>query len=217
VHGPETSRTDNTELAALRDAFPGYRFRRRFVRGVLCYLAEARASQSPAPKPPKVAGAPAVPEAPDPDVRGAGSRGPQARGVDVRGAAAPDAPLAAARSPAVLADMLAVAAGRPVRLRPAAVAAAYRDRRMSMQQCAVMFGVSRTTIMKFLAAEGVTPRSPGRALDEPAMAAAYRDGLSLRECAARWGISERRVATVLERQGVPRRPVGRPPRRAADP
>jgi hypothetical protein len=168
------------ELAALRRAFPGYRFRRRNFRGGPCYLAEARPRAAPAEPVAAV-------------------------------------PLVAARSPAVLADMLAVAAGRPVRLRPAAVAAAYRDRRMSMQQCAVMFGVSRATIMKFLAAEGVTPRSPGRALDEPAMAAAYRDGLSLRACAARWGISERRVATVLERQGVPRRPVGRPPRRAAGP
>jgi hypothetical protein len=87
VHGPETSRTDDTELAALRDAFPGYRFRRRFVRGVLCYLAEARAARP---------------------------RGPEAL----------DVPLAAARSPAVLADMLAAATGRPVRLRAAAVAAA---------------------------------------------------------------------------------------------
>jgi lambda repressor-like predicted transcriptional regulator len=168
------------ELAALRRAFPGYRFRRRNFRGGPCYLAEARPRDAPAEP---VAGV----------------------------------PLVAARSPAVLADMLAVAAGRPVRLRPAAVAAAYRDRRMSMQQCAVMFGVSRTTIMKFLAAEGIVPREPGRDLDEPAMAAAYRDGLSLRACAARWGISERRVATVLERQGVPRRPVGRPPRRTAGP
>jgi transposase len=69
--------------------------------------------------------------------------------------------------------------------------------------------------MKFLAAEGVEPRRPGRALDEPAVAAAYRDGLSLRECAARFGVSERHVGAVLERQGVPRRPVGRPPRRTA--
>jgi lambda repressor-like predicted transcriptional regulator len=177
------------ELAALRQAFPGYRFRRRNFRGGPCYLAEAR----PRGTPPRAGASP-----------GAAPAEPVA-----------EVPLVAARSPAVLADMLAVAAGRPVRLRPAAVAAAYRDRRLSMQQCATLFGVSRTTIMKFLAAEGVAPRSPGRALDEPAMAAAYRDGLSLRECAARWGISERRVATVLERQGVPRRPVGRPPRRAA--
>jgi lambda repressor-like predicted transcriptional regulator len=176
------------ELAALRRAFPGYRFRRRNFRGGPCYLAEGR----PRDAPPRAGASPGV-------------------------APAAEVPLVAARSPAVLADMLAVAAGRPVRLRPAAVAAAYRDRRMSMQQCAVMFGVSRTTIMKFLAAEGVASRSPGRALDEPAMAAAYRDGLSLRACAARWGISERRVAMVLERQGVSRRPVGRPPRRAAGP
>jgi hypothetical protein len=76
-----------------------------------------------------------------------------------------------------------------------------------------MFGVSRTTIMKFLAAEGVAVRSRGRDLDERAVAAAYRDErLSLHECAMRFGISERRVAAVLDRQGVPRRPVGRPPR-----
>ena len=60
--------------AVLRDAFPGYRFRRRDFRGVRCYVAEARC--------------------------------------------AADAPLAAARSPEILADMLAAAAGRPVRLRP---------------------------------------------------------------------------------------------------
>jgi transposase len=111
--------------------------------------------------------------------------------------------------------MLAVAAGRPVPLRPAAVAAAYRDGRLTMQQCAAMFGVSRTTVMKFLAAQGITSRRPGRALDEPAVADAYRNGLSLRECAARFGASERRIATVLERQGVPRRPVGRPPQRSS--
>ena len=41
---------DDNELAALRDAFPGYRFRRRFVRGVPCYLAEARpATPTPGP------------------------------------------------------------------------------------------------------------------------------------------------------------------------
>jgi hypothetical protein len=102
-----------------------------------------------------------------------------------------------------------------VRLRPAAVAAAYRDRRMTMQQCAALFGVSRTTVMKFLAIEGVAPRRPGRELDEPAVADAYRDGLSLRECAARFGVSERRIAAALERQDAPRRPVGRPPQRPA--
>lgn len=174
VHGPDT---DDNEFAALRDAFPGYRFRRRFIRGVPCYLAEARS-------------------------------------IEARAAGAANAPLAAARDPAVLADMLAVAAGRPVRLRAAAVATAYRDRQLSVKQCAAMFGVSRTTIMKFLAAEGVTVRRPGRNLDERAVAAAYRDErLSLHECAVRFGISERRVAAVLDRQGVPRRPVGRPPRR----
>ncbi len=165
---------ENDELAVLRQAFPGYRFRLRNFRGVPCYLAEAR--------------------------------GPR------RAPPAADAPLVAARSPVVLADMLAVAAGRQVRLRPAAVAAAYRDQKLTMQQCATLFGVSRTTVMKFLAAEGVTARRLGRDVDGPAVAAAYRDGLSLRECAARFKVSERRVATTLERQGVPRRPVGRPPR-----
>jgi hypothetical protein len=113
--------------------------------------------------------------------------------------------------------MLAAAAGRPVRLRAAAVAAAYRDRQLTVKQCAAMFGVSRTTIMKFLAAEGVAVRSRGRDLDERAVAAAYRDErLSLHECAMRFGISERRVAAILDRQGVPRRPVGRPPRHPRD-
>jgi hypothetical protein len=161
------------ELAALREAFPGYRFRRRDFRGVPCYLAEARD--------------------------------------------AAEAPLAAARSPAVLADMLAAAAGRPVRLRSAAVAAAYRDRPMTMQQCAAMFGVSRTTIMKFLTAEGVALRRPGAGVDDRAVVTAYRDeGLSLHDCAARFGISQRRVAAALDRRGVPRRPVGRPPQRVRD-
>jgi len=109
------------ELAALRDAFPGYRFRRRDVRGMPCYLAEARC--------------------------------------------AADAPLAAARSPAILADMLAAAAGRPVRLRSAAVAAAYRDRLLTVQQCAATFGVSRTTIMKFPPRQA--PSSGGRLPPEP--------------------------------------------------
>ena len=158
------------QLAVLRDAFPGYRFRRRDFRGVPCYVAEARC--------------------------------------------AADAPLAAARSLEILADMLAAAAGRPVQLRSAAVAAAYRDRLMTVKQCAAMFGVSRTTIMKFLAAEGVALRRPGDDVDEQAMVTAYRDErLSLHGCAARFGISQRRVAAVLERHGVPRRPVGRPPRR----
>jgi len=163
------------ELAALRDAFPGYRFRRRDFRGVPCYLAQARSAE----------------------VAGAG------------------APRAAARSPAVLADMLAAAAGRPVRLRPAAVAEAYRDRRLTVTQCAAMFGVSRTTIVKFLAAEQVALRRPGDGVDDQAVVSAYRDErLSLNDCAARFGISPRRVGAVLERHGVPRRPVGRPPRRA---
>ncbi len=163
------------ELAALRDAFPGYRFRRRDIRGVPCYLAEARSHE----------------------------------------AVCADAPLAAARSPAVLADMLAAAAGRPVRLRPAAVAEAYRDRRLTVQQCAAMFGVSRTTIVKFLTAEEIALRRPGDGVDDQAVVSAYRDErLGLNDCAARFGISPRRVAAVLERHGVPRRPVGRPPRRA---
>jgi len=169
------------ELAALREAFPGYRFRRRDFRGVPCYLAEARGAA----------------DAPLADAR-----------------AVADAPLAAARSPAVLADMLAAAAGRPVRLRPAAVAVAYRDRLMTVQQCAAMFGVSRTTIAKFLAAEGVALRRPGDDVDDQAVVTTYRDeGLSLHDCAARFGISQRRVAVVLDRHGVPRRPVGRPPQR----
>lgn len=158
------------ELAALRRAFPGYRIRRRNVKGTPCYLAEARGDA--------------------------------------------DAPLAAARSPAVLADMLAAAAGRPVPLRPAAVAAAYRDRQMTVQQCAAMFGVSRTTIAKFLAAEQIALRRPGDGVDDRAVVTAYRDeSLGLHDCAARFGISQRRIAAILERSGVPRRPVGRPPRR----
>jgi hypothetical protein len=76
-----------------------------------------------------------------------------------------------------------------------------------------MFGVSRTTIMKFLAAEGVALRRPGDGVDDQAVVTAYRDErLSLHDCAARFGISQRRVAAVLERHGVPRRPVGRQPR-----
>ena len=199
MHGPDT---DDHELAALRDAFPGYRFRRRFVRGVLCYLAEARPGEA------------RPSEARPSEARPTEARPSEARPSEASTVAACDAPLAAARSPAVLADMLAAAAGRPVHLRAAAVAVAYRDRQLTLKQCAAMFGVSRTTIMKFLAAEGVAVRRPGRDLDERAVAAAYRDErLSLHKCALRFGISERRVAGILDRQGVPRRPVGRPPRR----
>jgi len=177
------------ELAALRDAFPGYRFRRRDVRGAPCYLAEARTAA-------------------------AAQAATEARTIWGIWDAA-DAPLAAARSPAVLADMLAAATGRPVRLRSAAVAAAYRDRLLTVKQCAAMFGVSRTTIKKFLAAEGVALRRPD-GVDGQAVVAAYRDErLSLHACAARFGISQRRVAAILDRHGVPRRPVGRPPRPAA--
>jgi hypothetical protein len=155
------------ELATLRQAFPGYRFRRRNVRGMPCYQAEARSEA--------------------------------------------DAPLAAARSPVVLADMLAVAVGRPVPLRAEAVATAYRDQMMTVQQCARLFGVSRTTIAKFLAAQGVALRRPGDGVEDQAVVTAYRDqGLSLHDCAARFGISQRRVTAVLDRHGVARRPVGRP-------
>jgi hypothetical protein len=181
--GPVTD--EPGELAALRNAFPGYRFRRRDIRGVPCYLAEAGRAEA----------------------RRAGVSAAEA-------AIAADAPLAAARSPAVLADMLAAAAGRPVRLRSAAVAEAYRDRRLTVTQCAALFGVSRTTIVKFLAAEKIALRRPGEGVDDLAVVGAYRDeGLSLNDCAARFGISPRRVGAVLERHGVPRRPVGRPPRR----
>ncbi len=50
--------------------------------------------------------------------------------------------------------MLAAAAGRPLRLRPEAVATAYRDRLMTVTQCAQLFGVSRATIVKLLIAAG---------------------------------------------------------------
>ena len=168
MHAPDT---DDNDLAALREAFPGYRFRRRFVRGVPCYLAEARPSEA---------------------------RPSEARPTEASTVAACDAPLAAARSPAVLADMLAAAAGRPVRLRAAAVAVAYRDRQLTLKQCAAMFGVSRTTIMKFLAAEGVAARRPGRdvaparAVAQVQLVAQMRDdqprgGLQVREPAQHHG------------------------------
>ncbi len=157
------------ELAALRDEFPGYRFRRQQIRGVACYLAEARADA--------------------------------------------EAPRAAARSPAILAAMLAAAAGRPLRLRPQAVAAAYCDQHMTVSQCAELFGVSRTTVAKLLADQGVRRRRPGDGVDADAVVTAYRDrGLSLHECAAEFGISSRRVTALLDRHGVPRRPAGRPAR-----
>jgi hypothetical protein len=156
-------------MASLREAFPGYRFRQRNIRGAPCYVAEGRDGS--------------------------------------------DAPLAAARSLAALADMLAAALGRPVRLRPQAVAAAYRDREMTVKQCAEMFGVSRTTIAKVLAAQQIPLRRPGQGVDDQAVVAAYRDRrMSLHDCAAQFGISQRRVAAVLDRNGVRRRPAGRPPR-----
>jgi predicted DNA-binding protein (UPF0251 family) len=170
------------ELAALREAFPGYQFRRKEVRGSPCYLAEAKR---------------------------------EAKGGAVGGAVGGAAPLAAARSPAILAAMLAAAVGRPLRLRPEAVAAAYRDQLMTVRQCAQMFGVSRTTIVKFLSSQGVALRRPGDGVDDEAVVTAYRDQrLSLHECAARFGISQRRVAVVLDQHGVPRRPVGRPARQS---
>ncbi len=166
------------ELATLRDAYPGYRFRRKEIRGVACYLAEAK-----------------------PDAQ-----------ADATGEA--EAPLVAAQDPAILATMLAAAAGRPVRLRPEAVAAAYRDKSMTVSQCAQTFGVSRTTIVKLLSAHGIAPRRPGDGVDEAAVVAAYRDQrLSLYESAVRFGISQRRVAAVLDRHGVARRPAGRPAQR----
>jgi hypothetical protein len=157
------------ELAALRDEFPGYRFRRQQIRGAACYLAEAKDDA--------------------------------------------EAPRAAARSPAILAAMLAAAAGRPLRLRPQAVAAAYCDRFLTVRQCAEMFGVSRTTIVKFLVDQGIALRRTGDGIDEEAVVSAYRDrGLSLQDCALHFGISPRRVTALLDRHGVPRRPAGRPAR-----
>jgi hypothetical protein len=157
----------------LRAAFPGYRFRRKEIRGAAGYLAEAE------------------------------------RPANATGAA--EALQATARSPAVLAAMLAAAAGRPVRLRPEAVATAYRDRLMTVSQCAQMFEVSRATIVKSLTAQGIALRRPGDGVDGQAVVTAYRDRrLSLYECAAQFGISQRRVAAILDRHGVNRRPAGRP-------
>lgn len=128
-----------------------------------------------------------------------------APGAAAQGAAAP--------SPDVLAAMLAAAMGRPVPLRTGAVAAAYRDRGLTVQQCAAMFGVSRTTVVKALAAQGVPLRRPGEGVDDRDVVAAYRDRrMSLHDCAAHFGISQRRVTEVLDRNGVRRRPAGRPPR-----
>jgi hypothetical protein len=166
-----------SELAALREAFPGYRFRRKEIRGVASYLAEAK------------------------------------RGAEAKGGARSDAEalMAAAQSPAIVAAMLAAAAGRPVRLRPEAVAAAYRDQLMTVTQCAESFGVSRTTIVKFLTAQGIALRKPGHGVDDEDVVTAYRDQrLSLHETAGRFGISQRRVAAVLDQHGVARRPAGRP-------
>ncbi len=157
------------ELASLREAFPGYRFKRRNIRGAPCYVAEG--------------------------------------GRDA------EAPLAAARSPAILAGMLAAALGRPVPLRAEAVAAAYRDRRMTVAQCAAIFGVSRATIVKVLTGLRIPLRRPGEGVDDRAVVAAYRDRrLSLHACAVQFGISQRRVTAVLDRHGVRRRPPGRLPR-----
>jgi hypothetical protein len=165
-----------SELAELREAFPGYRFRRKEIRGVPCYLAEATG--------------------------GAGARG----GAEVL--------MAAAQSPAIVAAMLAAAAGRPLRLRPEAVAAAYRDQLMTVTQCAELFGVSRTTIVKLLTAQGIALRKPGDGVDDEDVVTAYRDHrLSLHETAGRFGISQRRVAAVLDQHGVARRPAGRPAQR----
>jgi excisionase family DNA binding protein len=122
--------------------------------------------------------------------------------------------MAAAQSPAIVAAMLAAAAGRPLRLRPEAVAAAYRDQLMTVTQCAELFGVSRTTIVKLLTAQGIALRKPGDGVDDEDVVTAYRDHrLSLHETAGRFGISQRRVAAVLDQHGVARRPAGRPAQR----
>jgi hypothetical protein len=167
----EEAAGERDELASLRAAFPGYRFRRRNIRGAVCYVAE-------------------------------GERGAQA-------------PLAAARTPKILAGMLAAALGRPVPLRAEAVAAAYRDPRMTVARCAAMFGVSRATIAKVLAAQQIPLRRPGEGVDDRAVVAAYRDRrMSLHACAVQFGISQRRVAAILDRHAVRRRPAGRPPQSA---
>jgi hypothetical protein len=172
------------DLAVLRQAYPAYRIGRRVIRGVPCYVAEARPASATAQPSRQASPAP------------------------------PAALLAAATSPATLSGMLAAAAGRPVRLRPEAVAAAYCDRGLTVQQCAQLFGVSRTTITKFLSGQGIALRRSGDGVDETAVVVAYRDEcLSLHQCAARFGISSRRVIAVLDRHGVARRPVGRPARR----
>jgi hypothetical protein len=98
------------ELAALRAAFPGYRIRRRTIRGVPCYLAEARPIAPRAPAESRPA-----------ESRPAESRRPAAGPPTPADALlAAEAPLAAARSPAVLAGLLAAAADARCRcgLRP---------------------------------------------------------------------------------------------------
>jgi hypothetical protein len=180
------------ELAGLRDAYPGYRFRRKEIRGVPCYLAEAKTEAS---------GAIAAGAATEAGAAIAASGATGVGGATATGAsAAAEAPLAAARSPAILAAMLAAAMGRPLRLRPEAVAAAYRHQLMTVTQCARLFGVSRTTIVKFLIAQGIAVRRPGDGVDEAAVIIAYRDQrLSLHECAGRFGISQRRRARPARR------------------
>ena len=202
------------ELAALRDAYPGYRFRRKEIRGVPCYLAEAKTEARSAIA---ARGATEGGATEGGATEGGATEGGATEGSATAGAPlAAEAPLAAAQSPAVLAAMLAAAVGRPLRLRPEAVAAAYCDQLMTVTQCAQLFGVSRTTIVKFLIAQGIAVRRPGDGVDEAAVVTAYRDQrLSLHECAGRFGISQRRVAAVLDRHGVARRPAGRPAQRRA--
>ncbi len=82
---------------------------------------------------------------------------------------------------------------------------------MTVTQCAALFGVSRTTIAKVLAAQRIPQRRSADGVDDLAVVAAYRDRrMSLQACAVRFGISQRQVTAILDRHGVPRRPPGRP-------
>lgn len=108
------------------------------------------------------------------------------------------------------------AAGRP-RLNPAVQAAlisAYRDRQLTIAQCAEEFATSPSTVRRILRRNDIPARPPGRrsprGLPEQAIVSAYRDErLSVRQCAARFTASTKTIIRVLEQAGVPRRPSGR--------
>ena len=101
-----------------------------------------------------------------------------------------------------------------IRIDEQALITAYRDRQLTIAQCAEEFATSPSTVRRILRRNDIPARPPGRRslrrLPEQSIVSAYRDErLSVRQCAARFRASTRTIVRVLEQAGVPRRPSGR--------